>query len=207
MSKLIDLTGQVFGRLTALEPVGKNKRGNYLWKCRCACGNFCVVSSYLLRNGKTRSCGCLHDEGNFKTHGLCNTKTYRIWENIKKRCYNPNHEQYGDYGGRGIKMFEGWISDFQAFYDYVSKLENFGEKGYTLDRINNDGNYEPSNVKWSTRTEQNRNRRNTVFVECNGEQITLAEAAELTGINYHTLYTRYSRDGLRGETLFKPKER
>ena len=149
----------------------------------------------------------MHDEGNAKTHGLSDSKIYRAYKDMINRCCNPNTKAYHNYGGRGIKVCERWLNSFENFYEDVSKLEHFGEAGYTLDRINNDGNYEPGNVKYSTRKEQNRNRRSTVFVEYNGEQITLAEAAELTGINYHTLYTRYSREGLRGESLFKQKER
>ena len=100
-------------------------------------------------------------------------------------------------------MFPAWIGNFQAFYDYVSKLENFGKLGYTLDRVNNNGDYEPGNLKYSTAKEQANNRRNNIKVEYQGEEMTLAEAAEKSGINYKILQHRYS-NGDRGERLFRP---
>lgn len=87
------------------------------------------------------------------------TKLYHVWDSIKYRCNNPHYPRWKDYGGRGIKICDEWASNFQAFFDYVSALPHFGEPGYSIDRINNDGNYEPGNVRWATRTEQNRNRR------------------------------------------------
>ena len=96
---------------------------------------------------------------NRRTHGMEGTKIYYIWQAMKKRCGNPNCENYRNYGGRGIAVCDEWKNNFQAFYDYVSQLPHFGEEGYSLDRINNDGNYEPDNVKWSTRLEQRHNQR------------------------------------------------
>ena len=201
--KLKDLTGQKFGRLTVLEVVHKKPRKNggniYYWRCRCDCGNICVVTGKNLKNGNTRSCGCLHGQN----HGLCHTKIYNTWHGIKRRCYGINRLDYKHYGGRGITMFPAWINDFQAFYDYVSKLPHFNEEGYTLDRIDNNGNYEPCNIRWADAKEQARNRCSNHIIEYNGEQMTLAEAAEKSGLDYRVLMTRMHR-GDSGDYLFRP---
>ena len=162
MSKRIDLTGHKFGRLKVLKMVGCNKWGEAMWLCECECGNLVSVTSNNLRRLHTRSCGCLQKEAassSNTTHGKRGTKLYPAWNMMKDRCSNQNSKAYKNYGGRGIRVCEEWKNSFQAFYDYVSKLPHFNEKGYSLDRINNDGNYEPNNVRWATRYEQVHNRR------------------------------------------------
>lgn len=134
---------------------------------------------------------------------MSKSRIYRIWAGIKTRCFNLNYLGYKDYGGRGIKMFEGWIHDFQSFYEYVSKLENFGKEGYSLDRIDNNGNYEPGNLRWATKKEQQRNTRRNILVEYNGEKIILADAAQKVNIDAETLRSRM-KAGDTGETLFRP---
>lgn len=198
MGKFKDLAGQVFGRLTALEPVGKNEYRQYLWRCKCACGKECVVASGNLISGNTKSCGCLRGQA----HGLSYDAAHVTWKNIKTRCFNPNGKSYKYYGARGITMYEPWIHDFKAFYDYVSKLEHCGEKGYSLDRIENDKNYEPGNLRYATQSEQNRNQHSNIWVEYQGEKMCLKGAAERSGINYDVLLRRYAR-GDRGERLFR----
>lgn len=176
-------------------------------ECLCDCKKTCVVRGKDLtrKDGKeTRSCGCLQRERTIEastTHGKCHEPTYNLWCGINQRCNNPNNQDYKHYGGRGIKLFAEWY-EFEPFYDYVSQLEHFGEKGYSLDRINNNGNYEPENVRWATAKEQARNKRNNILVEYQDEIITLPEAAELIGIKYNTLKRRYYR-GKRGDDLFK----
>jgi hypothetical protein len=93
---------------------------------------------------------------------MAKTRIYHVWKQMRQRCLNPNHQRYRDWGGRGIKVHEEWKNSFEAFYAYVSQLPHFGEKGYSLDRINNDGNYEPGNVRWSTAKGQSNNRRRKV---------------------------------------------
>ena len=122
---------------------------------------------------------------------------------MKQRCYNPNNKRYKDWGARGIKVCDRWKDSFENFYEDVSTLEHFGEKGYSLDRINNNGNYEPDNVRWADKKTQGRNRRTNHIVEYQGQKMCLKDAAEKSGINYEALRGRYKR-GDRGERLFRP---
>ena len=197
--KLEDLAGKVFGQLTVIERAENSKGGHARWLCRCTCGNECIVQAVNLKNGQ-QTCGC--GQGNVK-HGMSRTSIYHTWQNMMSRCYNPNFEQFDDYGGRGIKVCERWHV-FENFYADVSILPHFGEKGYSLDRIDVNGDYCPENVRWLDWKTQARNRRNNILVEYEGVEMTLAEAAEKSGINYDCLYSRYHRDGKRGADLFKP---
>lgn len=212
MSAFVDLTGMKFNRLTVLGIDHKKKKlphgSSVYWCCKCDCGNISIVDTTSLKSGHSKSCGCLSRETTskiHKTHGLTNSKLYRTWANIKRRCYNSNSDDYPRYGGRGIGVFEDWINDFQAFSDYVSALPNYDVKGYTLDRINNDGDYAPGNLRWTDRKTQCRNIRRNIIVEYQGELMTLPEAAEKSGINYGCLDRRYRR-GDRGERLFREIE-
>lgn len=163
--KIKDLTGIRFGRLVAVAKTEERIDRRVVWECKCDCGNMHHVQSNSLLSGKTRSCGCLEREHQKKfgeartTHHQSRDKFYYLWQGMKQRCSNNNHKNYKDYGGRGITVCDEWKNSFEAFRDYVSQLPHFGESGYTLDRINNDGNYEPGNVKWSTQIEQCNNRR------------------------------------------------
>jgi len=131
-------------------------------KFKCHCGKIFKTRISSVKLNCTTSCGCISMEltrkANIK-HGMQNTPTYRIWDHIKERIRNPNGTHYRYYGGRGITMFPLWQVDFQLFYDYVSALPHYGEEGMTLDRINNDGNYEPCNLRWVTQHIQATNKR------------------------------------------------
>ena len=152
-----DLTGKTFGRLTVLRSEGKGKNGKYLWLCRCSCGNTKVTDTGQLNSGCTQSCGCLkHDllvEKNL-SHGLANTPIYNVWATMKQRCLNSSEKRFKDYGGRGIKVCERWLK----FENFIQDMGERPEK-LELDRINNDGNYEPDNCRWVTRSENLKNRR------------------------------------------------
>jgi hypothetical protein len=154
--KLIDISGGRFGRLLVICREGKAIPVKF--KCICDCGKTVVVNSVSLRNGDTRSCGCIRSEKMAKEktkHGQYDTPTYHSWSSMLNRCKCKKHKQYKDYGGRGISVCSRWRGSFEAF------LSDMGERpgGKTLDRIDSDGNYEPTNCKWSTRQEQNRNKR------------------------------------------------
>lgn len=153
----IDYSGKTFGRLI----VGAYLGGG-AWECQCACGKVTRALGHNLKAGTTKSCGCLHKD-RITTHGLSRTRTRAIWKYMMARCYDPKALGYANYGGRGIKVCERW-----------HKLENFyADMGVppdnmTLDRIENDGDYEKDNCKWSTWKEQHRNRRNNHLVTAFG---------------------------------------
>lgn len=154
-----DITGQRFGKLVAIEYKGL-KGEKTSWLCKCDCGNECIVITNSLKSNKTKSCGCIHKkqliERN-KKHNMSNSKLYKVWRGMKTRCYNPNFIYYCNYGGRGITICDEWKNDFSKFYEWA--INNGYEEGLTIDRINNDGNYEPINCRWITRAEQNKNQR------------------------------------------------
>lgn len=200
MGKFIDLAGKRFGRLIVIERDENDKYGNLMWLCKCDCGNVVTVRGNHLKHGQTQSCGCLQAEKSKEriieynyVHGKRGTRIYGSWKSIKDRCLNCNSSAFHNYGGRGITICDEWKNDFQAFYDYVSQLPHFGEKGYTLDRINNDRNYEPGNVKWSTEKEQANNRRTNVLITFNNETHTLQQWSEITGINKNVLSDRMNK--------------
>lgn len=191
-----DLTGKRFGRLTVIKFYGHNKYGQPRWLCECDCGNTTVVTGSDIRSGATSSCGCLWKERIMEakvTHGMSYSNVYPEYRNVKSRCYDENAHNYKWYGGRGIKMCDRWKDDIHEFYNDVSELPHFGEKGYTLDRIDNDGDYEPGNVRWATPKEQSNNRRPRTgdnLYEYEGEIHSLREISNMTGISYSTLNNR-----------------
>lgn len=165
MSKVVDITGQMFGKLLVISRVPNAKNGKAVWNCKCDCGNAVTVWGSNLRNGHTKSCGCLISKITCQrntVHGKARTRIHNVWKGMKQRCTNQNNHKYKNYVGRGITVCDEWKNSFQAFYDHISTLPNFGEKGYSLDRINNDGNYEPGNVRWATAHMQRINQRKRV---------------------------------------------
>lgn len=187
-----NIIGQKFGRLTVTDraerPTEYTNTHAY-WMCQCECGNTLIARGSELRRGSIQSCGCLQIDTS-TTHGMRHTPIYSEWCTIKQRCFNPNNGSYKDYGERGITMCDSWKNSFEAFYEDVSKLPNFRKDGYSINRIDNDGNYEPNNVEWSDNTTQANNKRNNHCIEFNGKTQTIAQWADELGINKYTLYNR-----------------
>ena len=189
MPKLIDLTGEKFGRLVVVKRVENGKWGHIRYLCLCDCGKEKIVLSNHLKSGDTKSCGCLSRVGNNLRHGHSinrkMSKIYMVWTNMKDRCANPNYHHYKDYGGRGITVCKRWMK-FENF------LEDIGEcpPGLTLERENNNKGYYPDNCRWATKKEQAKNKRNNLYIEYNGRKRLLIEWSEETGIPYMTLWQR-----------------
>lgn len=189
-NKIKDLTGERFGKLTVVKYCGViNHRA--VFECKCDCGNTKVVQGQLLIRGNTKSCGCLQKETpNATKHGLRNTHLYGVWCTMKSRCNNENSKHYALYGGRGITVCHEW-QKFEPFYNWA--IENGYKEGLTLDRIDVNGNYEPSNCRWvDVKTQQN-NRRNNRLITYNGETKTLAQWADEKGISKTTLHNRLTK--------------
>lgn len=205
MSKFIDLTGQRFGRLTVLKFDRQDSFRQYMWICKCDCGNVTSVRGYSLRSGNTQSCGCIQKETNIKlrqTHGQAHTRLYNIWQSMKQRCSLPSTSCYKYYGGRGIKVCEEW-QKFEPFYHWA--ISNGYADNLTIDRINVNGNYEPSNCRWITIKEQASNTRRNHHITFNGETKTVKEWADKLGINHSTLLERLKRWDSVEEALTIPK--
>ena len=152
------LIGSRFGRLTVVSEARRDNSHRYL-NCKCDCGSERVVTANNLRRGHSKSCGCMAREmsgGRVRTHGKTGSAEYRIWHNMKVRCLSPKSVAFKDYGGRGIRIHQPWVDSFAQF---LADVGSRPDPSLTLDRINNDGNYEPGNVQWATRSQQARNRR------------------------------------------------
>ena len=203
-----DISGERFGRLTAIEPIGKTKAGNIIWRCKCDCGNIKDVSTKYLGHG-TSSCGCYKREVHadmLRTHGKSDSKLFPVWNTMIGRCTNPNAHEYENYGGRGIKVCDEWQS-FENFYEWAIANgydENSDRKNSTLDRINVDGNYEPLNCRFVSMKTQQRNKRSNVLVTYNGETHCLSEWAEIAGIRYGTFLKRIYAGWSMEDAMTKP---
>ncbi len=187
---LKNITGQRFGRLIVLSLSGMSKHSKALWLCECECGNKKVLVAGDLQSGRSKSCGCLRSqmmrEKERSRLTSYNKREYKAWQHMISRCTDPKDPGFKNYGGRGIMVCERWLKSFQAFLDDMGKCP----PGLMLDRVNNDGNYEPSNCRWTTRKVQNNNKRNTAFVTLNGVTKPITEWSESVGIPAQTIWWR-----------------
>lgn len=192
MGKCVDLIGERQGRLTCVEYLGLRKRkdghNDKIWKCVCDCGKEVVLTSQRFLDGKTKSCGCYRREriSELKRKGL-NPRLYRVFGKMKERCYDDRCEFYRNYGGRGIKICKEWVDDYYTFQKWA--YENRYRQGLTIERIDNNGDYEPSNCAWVTMKVQSNNKRNNRRITHNGVTKTLAEWCDEYNVGYSR--TRY----------------
>ena len=197
MSNVVNLKGRKFGHLTVVDRAGSDNSGRAVWKYECECGTLKNARGKDLIQGKITSCGCMKGKLN-ETHGLTNSRLYKSWLGMKRRCENKNTCGYENYGGRGIVICEEWKNNFVSFYKWAT--ENNYKKGLSIDRINNNGNYEPENCRWADRIMQQNNTRGNHLITINNETHTMAEWARLYKINYTTLKGRIRR-GVTGIAL------
>ena len=199
---IIDMAGQRFGRWTVLRKAGCDKRRRATWLCRCECGREKAVRGDGLLSGSSNGCKSCASREPATIHGGYGTRIYKVWTAMRQRCGDENCSAFKNYGGRGIAVCPEWDKGFEAFRDWA--LANGYGKGLSIDRINNDGNYEPNNCRWATRKQQNRNRRDNRLVTVDSVTKTLAEWAELSGLKYDTLYNRLSCGWTPVRAVFAP---
>lgn len=198
--------GTRYGKLTVVD-TGRTVNKVKMSLCQCDCGTFTVVSNAHLISGHTTNCGCSHFEENEekKKQRESNYRhpIYQAWRSMRERCYSPNAQQYHNYGARGIIVCEAWRKSFKAFQQWA--LNNGWKKGFSLDRVNNDGNYEPTNCRWTDNVTQGRNRRTNVLLTYKGETKTVADWAEVTGLYYTTILERIRKGWSPEDVIEKPK--
>jgi hypothetical protein len=198
------MIGRKFSRLLVLSEAERLHQKRPRYKCACDCGNISLVEGRHLRGEKIKSCGCLNRLriGDFsRTHGMTETTEYKAWCGIKRRCLNINDKRYPEYGGRGIKICDAWANSFEQFY------KDMGERpsgSYSIERVNVNGNYEPSNCVWIHNAEQSKNRRSNVIITHNGKTMILSEWAQETGLQSETISSRIKRGWSIADALTKP---
>lgn len=197
MGKVKDEKGNLYGRLKVLSLSHIDKKHNAVWKCVCSCSNELNVIARDLRNGHTKSCGCIN-----RKHGLSKHPLYDIWSSIIGRCHRPKNKAFDNYGGRGIKVCNEWRKDFLAFFKFAKN--NGWRRGLDIDRCDNSDGYNPSNCRFVTRSQNMRNTRSNVFITMMGEKKCLTDWAILTGIDRRTISKRLKRGWTQEQALTTP---
>lgn len=175
-----EMTGKRFGKILVIsENAERNKNGHITYKCKCDCGVEKNILGSSLRSGSTKSCGCLQRH-TARKHGMDGTPEYKAWSSMKQRCYNPKSSRYDRYGGRGIKVCDRWLNSFESFFDDMGKRP----KGFSIERVDCDGDYEPSNCIWASAKTQAVNRSTSIFVKDDGQLKTVEQMAEKWGLTY-----------------------
>lgn len=205
MGKIKDMTGKKFEHCQVIGFSGLSNDNKATWECLCECGGVFVTTGKALRDGSSKSCGCLKTkiilEASRKNrkHGETNNRLYNIWRGIKKRCYIPNDTSYKNYGAKGIKVCDEWLNSYEKFRDWA--MSNGYEDNLTIDRIDSEGDYTPENCRWANWKQQGRNRSNNKRIMYKGKRMTFSEVAEKIGISRELLYYRYNH----GVKLDEPK--
>lgn len=203
MSRFKELSGQRFGRLVAIERLYRDKGRNWCWRCACDCGKETVVAAASLIRGNTKSCGCQQKDSirrlRFK-HGFSHTFLGHVRTGLVQRCYNPNHESYKRYGARGIKVCNEWRENPETFFIWA--LNNGYREGLSIDRIDNDGDYTPTNCRWVTAKEQANNKSDNFLLTLDGETKTLSQWCEDAIISPSVLRGRVLQGDWTKEELF-----
>lgn len=217
MSKLVDRTGERYGRLVVLERapdfICSSGRKLVMWKCKCDCGNITNVSANSLRGNLTMSCGCWnyiqqkncdikHHIHKDKSKNAQYGKLYNIYQSMKKRCYNKKNHNYIHYGARGIGMCDKWKNSYIEFKKWA--LSNGYSEELSIDRIDVNKGYCPENCRWATNKQQQNNKTNNKYITFNGITHTQQEWAEITGISRYTIYKRLKRNWSIEKTLITP---
>lgn len=182
--KKINLLSQNFGNLSVISEYSKPNSKRKYWLCKCECGNTTIVNTTDLKSGHTKSCGCLKTKNNSTTtrNSIKANRLYNIWRGMKKRCYLPTNKDYKNYGGRGISVCDEWKNSFLTFYEW--SMFNGYSDALTLDRIDVNGNYEPTNCRWVTMKMQQQNRRNNLYITHNEQSKSLSEWCEILNYPY-----------------------
>ena len=212
MSKFQDLTGQRFGRLVVIERaedyIRPNGQSQVQWRCKCDCGNEKITVAYSLTHGLCTSCGCTRTERivnmNYE-HGQSNSSLYRRWQHMKDRCYNPNDKRYKNYGRRGIKVCDEWLNYFENFYNWA--INNGYQEGLTIDRIDVNGNYEPSNCRWADMETQSNNRTTNINITYQGQTKTLKQWCDIYNLNYKSAHAKIRYKNYSFQDVLKENEK
>lgn len=191
MGKVINLEGIRFGKLKVLSFAYCKNRKSY-WNCVCDCGKNKIARSDSLKDGNLKSCGCLQYEHAIITHNKSNSKLYQVYYSMKNRCYNEKDKNFKYYGGKKVSVYTDWLNDFMLFYDW--SIENGYIEGLTLDRINVNGNYEPSNCRWITQQNQANNTTRNRKYEINGEILNITQLSKKYNVNRNTLNYRLNQE-------------
>ena len=198
--------GDRYGRLEVVKELSATKKNRWIF-CRCDCGSQLTVNLYKLVTGRTQSCGCLHREqlSAAKTiHGATGTPEYRNWQHLIRRCYESTGKSYASYGGRGIRVCDRWRNSFENF---LSDMGPRPSPDHSIDRIDNNGNYDPENCRWATRSEQARNTRANRYLTVDGETHLLCEWSELMDLDASLILCRIRRYGWSvREAVLTPKK-
>lgn len=200
MGKAKDLTGQKFGRLTAIISEKDKEGRRFIWTCLCDCGNYTKATTVSLTHGLKKSCGCIQKEilsERNSTHGHSHERLYKVWKGMRSRCNNPHHKSYSKYGGRGIEVCHEW-NDYEAFRKWALNNGYQEDAAYsqcTLDRIDVNKGYLPDNCRWVNEFVQANNTRNNRILEYNGECLTAAQWSRKLGISADVIYARINSLG------------